>query len=63
MKKKYEIECPDMEWIQADLTTLQYPSENFSCVLDKGTLDALMTDDSQEVIQIVEKYFQVLYVF
>ena len=34
---------------------MEFPDGDFSVVLDKGTLDALMTDSSEETVQTVEK--------
>lgn len=47
----------DMKYIHMDATCMTFDESKFSVVLDKGTLDALMTDDSDEVGQIVTKYF------
>ncbi|XP_068207837.1 eEF1A lysine and N-terminal methyltransferase isoform X1 [Palaemon carinicauda] len=56
MQAKYS-EFPDMQWLQMDITASTFEDEQFSCVFDKGTLDALMTDSSQEVISTINKYF------
>lgn len=48
---------PDMKYIHMDATCMTFDEAQFSVVLDKGTLDALMTDDSDEVGEIVAKYF------
>ncbi|XP_012251378.2 eEF1A lysine and N-terminal methyltransferase homolog [Athalia rosae] len=50
-------ERPDMVFQQMDATAMSYPNEKFSVVLDKGTLDALMTDESIDVIMRVETLF------
>lgn len=47
----------DMQFIHMDATNMSFENEKFSVVLDKGTLDALMTDNSIEVNEIVNKYF------
>ena len=49
---------PTMKFLQMDATAMKFNDEEFSVVLDKGTLDALMTDDSQEVQETVRKYCQ-----
>lgn len=47
----------EMQWKQDDVTQMNdFQGESFSVVLDKGTLDALMTDDSDEVILRVRAY-------
>lgn len=48
---------PDMVFEQMDATAMSYPDDKFSVVLDKGTLDALMPDESEEVISRVDKLF------
>lgn len=48
----------DMKFIQMDATAMSFEDDSFSVVFDKGTLDALMTDNSEEVRQTVEKYFK-----
>ncbi|CAL4094377.1 unnamed protein product, partial [Meganyctiphanes norvegica] len=57
MEEKYRDSCPDMKWLKMDLTASSFEDGEFSCVLDKGTLDALMTDDSQQVVELIDKYF------
>jgi ubiquinone/menaquinone biosynthesis C-methylase UbiE len=37
-----------------DATAMKYSDDSFSVVLDKGTLDALFTDTSAEVVERVE---------
>lgn len=46
-----------MSWSQMDATAMNFDAENFSVVLDKGTLDAMCTDDSMEVQKRTQKYF------
>ena len=58
MSKKYEG-CAAMKWVQGDLTSLSCKDEEYSCILDKGTLDALMTDDSSQVLKTATDYFEV----
>uniref|UniRef100_A0A182M3C0 eEF1A lysine and N-terminal methyltransferase homolog n=1 Tax=Anopheles culicifacies TaxID=139723 RepID=A0A182M3C0_9DIPT len=48
---------PEMTWNQMDATAMSFPDESFSVVLDKGTLDALFTDESTAVVTVVQKYF------
>ena len=40
-----------------DATAMEFSDGSFSCVLDKGTLDAMMTDSSDEVVARVAKMF------
>ena len=36
---------------------MEFSDGSFSCVLDKGTLDAMMTDSSDDVVARVAKMF------
>lgn len=47
----------DMKFLQMDATQMSFENEQFSVALDKGTLDALFVDDTPEVRNTVEKYF------
>lgn len=49
----------DMTFERMDATDMSYEDDKFSVVLDKGTLDALMPDESEEVVTRVEKLFGV----
>lgn len=40
-----------------DALNTTFSNEEFNVVLDKGTLDALMPDDSEETKQTIDKYF------
>ncbi|KAK7084434.1 Methyltransferase-like protein 13, partial [Halocaridina rubra] len=57
MQEKYGSDYPEMKWVQMDLTASSFDEGQFSCILDKGTLDALMTDSSPEVVSLIDKYF------
>jgi len=46
-----------MTFTQMDLLKLEYPDKAFTCVLDKGTLDALYTHDDEPTAQMVEEMF------
>lgn len=35
----------DMSWLVMDINNLQFDDESFDCVLEKGTLDALLVDE------------------
>lgn len=59
MKEKYAEGYNEMKWIQGDLFHLQFESEFFSCILDKGTLDALMSENNENVLSKAKLYFQV----
>ncbi|XP_039447622.1 eEF1A lysine and N-terminal methyltransferase homolog [Culex pipiens pallens] len=49
---------PEMLWYHMDATAMTaFSDEKYSVVLDKGTLDALFTDETEETIATVRKYF------
>ena len=50
---------PELVFEKMDLMNLTYQDAAYSVVLDKGTLDALMTDDSQEVVAKIDTMFSV----
>lgn len=61
IKKMQEINSrtrADMKFLQMDATQMSFEDEQFSVALDKGTLDALFVDDTQDVKETVEKYFK-----
>ncbi|ETN61319.1 CGI-01 protein [Anopheles darlingi] len=57
MQEANRTSRPEMTWCQMDATAMTFPDETFSVVLDKGTLDALFTDDSETVLTTIRKYF------
>ena len=48
---------PELKFLKMDATAMEFSEGSFSCVLDKGTLDAMMTDSSEEVVARVAKMF------
>lgn len=36
----------NMTWLTMDINDLQFEPESFECVLEKGTLDALLVDEN-----------------
>ena len=48
---------PELKFLKMDATAMEFSDGSFSCVLDKGTLDAMMTDSSDEVVARVAKMF------
>ncbi|CAG2066001.1 unnamed protein product, partial [Timema podura] len=48
---------PTMVFQQMDALDMSFPNEKFSVVLDKGTLDALMSDTSPETDRKINKLF------
>uniref|UniRef100_A0A1I8NT36 eEF1A lysine and N-terminal methyltransferase homolog n=1 Tax=Stomoxys calcitrans TaxID=35570 RepID=A0A1I8NT36_STOCA len=61
IKKMQEINTrtrSDMKFLQMDATNMSFDDEQFSVALDKGTLDALFVDDTDDVRKTVESYFK-----
>ena len=54
---------PELKFLKMDATAMEFSDGSFSCVLDKGTLDAMMTDSSEEVVGRVAKMFDEVLVF
>lgn len=50
-------ERPQLVFEKMDATDMKYSDNSYSVVLDKGTLDALFTDTSLDVVNTVEKMF------
>ncbi|XP_063234248.1 eEF1A lysine and N-terminal methyltransferase homolog isoform X1 [Bacillus rossius redtenbacheri] len=57
MRESQGKDRPDMAYLQMDALDMTFPDGRFSAVLDKGTLDALMPDDSGEAVARVDKLF------
>lgn len=47
----------NMKFLYMDAMNMSFDNDSFSVVLDKGTLDALMPDDSEETVKSIDKYF------
>ncbi|CRK99147.1 CLUMA_CG012476, isoform A [Clunio marinus] len=56
MKKTYR-DRGDCKWITMDATSMSFDNDSYSVVLDKGTLDAMMSEESESINEMVEKYF------
>lgn len=50
---------PGLTFVKMDVTDMTFEENRFSCVLDKGTLDAMMTNNDAEVQQTINKMFSV----
>lgn len=46
-----------MKFLCMDAMNTSFENESYNVVLDKGTLDALMPDDTEETIAQIDKYF------
>lgn len=54
---KANKERESCKWIQMDATKMSFADESFSVVLDKGTLDAMMSEESESVNEMITNYF------
>ena len=59
MKNQYAESHPDMTFEKMDLLNMSYSEGSFSCFLDKGTLDALMSGNDEESRERALKMFRV----
>lgn len=48
---------PKMSYIIMDVLQMDFPDERFQVVLDKGTLDALLTDEEEATLGRVQRMF------
>jgi len=48
---------PDLVFEKMDATQMTYKENSFNVVLDKGTLDALFTDENEETTEKIDKMF------
>ena len=55
MIAKNHLKRPKMKFVVMNATALTFESSSFDCVLDKGTLDAIFTDDSTETLSKVQQ--------
>ena len=61
MRQQHERTRPQLKFLEMDVTDMKadFDGDSFSCVLDKGTLDAMFTDDTDEVKGKVNDMFGV----
>lgn len=59
MLEMNKVKRPGLTFIQMDATDMTYDDGSFSVVLDKGTLDALMSDTNESTVALVNKYLEV----
>ena len=48
---------PLMKYEKMDLLHMTYDDANFDCVLDKGTLDAIFSNDDEKTVKSVDQMF------
>lgn len=56
MKKTYR-DRENCKWLTMDATAMKFDNESYSVVLDKGTLDAMMSEESDSLNEMIQKYF------
>ncbi|XP_015918789.2 eEF1A lysine and N-terminal methyltransferase [Parasteatoda tepidariorum] len=57
MQERYGKDRSKMQFEVMDVMNMKYENETFAVVLDKGTLDALMFDDTQQTHEKIGKMF------
>ncbi|XP_012584769.1 PREDICTED: methyltransferase-like protein 13 isoform X2 [Condylura cristata] len=55
MKERNASRRPHMSFLKMDMTKMEFPSASFQVVLDKGTLDAVLTDEEEKTLQQVDR--------
>lgn len=58
MVQQHAQQRPDLQFIRMDVLNMEFEDSKFNVVLDKGTLDALMSDDSEESKQRIDTMFK-----
>ncbi|KAM5203179.1 eEF1A lysine and N-terminal methyltransferase isoform 2-T2 [Hipposideros larvatus] len=55
MKERNAGRRPQMSFLKMDMTQMEFPDASFQVVLDKGTLDAVLTDEEEKTLQQVDR--------
>ncbi|XP_004384167.1 eEF1A lysine and N-terminal methyltransferase [Trichechus manatus latirostris] len=55
MKEHNASRRPQMSFLKMDIMQMQFPDASFQVVLDKGTLDAVLTDEEEKTLQQVDR--------
>ncbi|XP_038614395.1 eEF1A lysine and N-terminal methyltransferase [Tachyglossus aculeatus] len=55
MKERNAGRRPRMSFLRMDVTRLEFPDGHFQVVLDKGTLDAVLTDEEEATLERVDR--------
>lgn len=55
MKERNATRRPQMSFLKMDMTQTEFPDASFQVVLDKGTLDAVLTDEEEETLRQVDR--------
>lgn len=57
MVAKHHLKRPGMTFVVMDTTELTYENNSFDCVIDRGTLDTIFVDESNESVSKVKQMF------
>jgi len=63
MQQKYGRNRPGLDYLQMDALQTDFPATSFSTIFDKGTLDALFTDDTDESKERIGRLFNVRIIY
>ncbi|XP_006867105.1 PREDICTED: methyltransferase-like protein 13 isoform X2 [Chrysochloris asiatica] len=55
MKDRNATRRPQMSFLKMDMMQMEFPDASFQVVLDKGTLDAVLTDEEEKTLQQVDR--------
>ncbi|XP_005374908.1 PREDICTED: methyltransferase-like protein 13 isoform X2 [Chinchilla lanigera] len=55
MRERNASRRPQMSFLKMDMTQMEFPDASFQVVLDKGTLDAVLTDEEERTLQLVDR--------
>ena len=58
MIQSNKISRPELVFQKMDVTEMEYDDDSYSVVLDKGTLDALYTDNTDTVVDMVSRMWE-----
>ncbi|KAM6305409.1 eEF1A lysine and N-terminal methyltransferase isoform 2-T2 [Aegotheles albertisi] len=57
MQERSRSKRPKMSYLHMDMLQMDFPDSHFQVVLDKGTLDAVLTDEEEATLAKVDKMF------
>lgn len=57
MQERSTSKRPKMSYLQMDMLHMDFPDAHFQVALDKGTLDAILTDDEEVTLAKVDRMF------
>ena len=62
MKEMYKDKCPELDFKQMDVRSLQFQDGTFDAVVDKGTLDSILCGDGSgpNADQMLNEIYKVL---